>query len=85
MLCFNQLECLLNLPEVWDSFNSPIINTDSTLLCDICDGSYIRNHPLQKKGGINICNSIEYIYNEHALNMYTFRSTEWDNNLLLNL
>jgi hypothetical protein len=47
----NQLECLLNLPEVWDSFNSPIINTDSTLLCDICDGSYIRNHPLQKKGG----------------------------------
>ncbi|CAM1325909.1 Uncharacterised protein r2_g3484 [Pycnogonum litorale] len=42
------LELLLNLPEVWNCVQNPHSNHDG-LMRDICDGSYVKNHPLFQK------------------------------------
>ena len=40
-----QLQSILNLPQLWTCFKNPNHLTDGVMR-DVCDGDYIKNHPL---------------------------------------
>jgi hypothetical protein len=44
-----QLQCLLNLPEIWHYFKN-YTGSKSDVMQDVCDGSYMKSHPLQLQG-----------------------------------
>ena len=40
------LKCLLEMPEVWHHVQNPRCATSNEFMLDICDGQYMRTHPL---------------------------------------
>jgi len=46
-----QLQSLLHLPELWDYYSNPHINTNSNdMMEDACHGEYVRNHKFTLQG-----------------------------------